>query len=330
MTHVLLQPAGSAEAREHYQKTVASPRSLREIDPFLKPESRAELAEIYGETPAAVWGVTAGDGNRNRTKWERVRRGDIVLFTGGGRAFASATVTLSLHNRALANHLWGPNGDGDTWEYLYFLSEVRPESITYGQLATVVPYSSGQDYVVLGFTVLDEAQSANVLDAFNLGSRTYDDPISEDAYADLVKEMAFDPDEAIDEPTRARRRKEQGKLRAYLFGQSKQGSCGLCGRLLPVELLVAAHIKKRSQCSVEERLDYQHIVLAMCRLGCDDLYERGFIGVSEGRVQISTQLPRPAGLLDLVALLDGRQVAAWSPQTAPYFTWHSTNTYRAN
>lgn len=30
-------------------------------------------------------------------------------------------------------------------------------------------------------------------------------------------------------------------------------------------------------------MDYQNIVTAMCKIGCDDLYEKGYIGVCNGK-----------------------------------------------
>jgi len=60
-------------------------------------------------------------------------------------------------------------------------------------------------------------------------------------------------------------------------------SCSLCGQLLPVELLVAAHIKPRSECSRRERLDFENIVFGVCVLGCDALYEKGLYQCSPWR-----------------------------------------------
>jgi hypothetical protein len=77
-------------------------------------------------------------------------------------------------------------------------------------------------------------------------------------------------------------RVEQGFLRHQLFGDVEEGSCSLCGRRLPTSLLVAAHIKPRSECSRCERLDSEHVVFSLCLLGCDALYERGLVGVRRG------------------------------------------------
>jgi hypothetical protein len=71
-----------------------------------------------------------------------------VLFCGQGKVFASATLRYRIQNRTLALSLWGSDKDGQTWEYVYFVGELRDQNITYAQLASVLRYSP--DFVVLG------------------------------------------------------------------------------------------------------------------------------------------------------------------------------------
>ena len=58
-------------------------------------------------------------------------------------------------------------------------------------------------------------------------------------------------------------RREQSALRAVLFEDSTETQCALCLKVIPVELMVAAHIKPRSQCTESERLD-PAVVMPMC------------------------------------------------------------------
>jgi hypothetical protein len=58
----------------------------------------------------------------------------------------------------------------------------------------------------------------------------------------------------LDRECSAQGRVEQSFLRKGLFRGAETSSCSLCGQLLPIELLVAAHIKPRSECSRQERL----------------------------------------------------------------------------
>jgi hypothetical protein len=117
-------------------------------------------------------------------------------------------------------------------------------------------------------------------------------------------------------------RVEQSYLRHALFGEEEQAVCSLCDRQLPLGLLVAAHLKARSECSKRERLDVKNIVLGMCLLGCDALYEQGLIAVSEeGRILISGAQSCPA-INAVLRGLRGRSCNGWSEGRARYFKWH--------
>jgi len=163
---VILQPAGGSEAADHYSRTVKNPIRLSSILEFLEESDADALAVQYPTGWTRVWGVTPGGSAVNRSKWLQFAEGDRVLFCGQGKVFASASLRYRVRNRALALNLWGSDKDGQTWEYIYFVGELRDQNITYAQLATVLRYSP--DFVVLGVNILDEDKSAAILDAFDL------------------------------------------------------------------------------------------------------------------------------------------------------------------
>ena len=151
---------------DHYAKTITSPIRLSSILRFLEERDADELAARYPTGWTRVWGVTPGLSGVNRAKWLQFAEGDRVLFCGHGKVFASASLRYRVRNRALALNLWGSDKDGQTWEYVYFVGDLRDQNITYAQLATVLRYSP--DFVVLGVKILDEDKSAAILDAFDL------------------------------------------------------------------------------------------------------------------------------------------------------------------
>lgn len=53
-----------------------------------------------------------------------------MLFCGQGKVFASASLRYRVRNRALALNLWRSTKDGQTWEYVYFVGELRDQNIT--------------------------------------------------------------------------------------------------------------------------------------------------------------------------------------------------------
>ena len=66
---------------------------------------------------------------------------------------------------------------------------------------------------------------------------------------------------------------EQSFWRREFLKDRQNGQCSLCGRLFPVDFLVMAHIKRRAECSHEERLD-PYNVIPMCLFGCDACLRR--------------------------------------------------------
>ena len=166
-TRVILQPAGGPGAADHYTRTIRNPIRLSSMLEFLEESDADALAVQYPTGWIRVWGVTPGASGVNRAKWLQFAKGDRVLFCGQGKVFASASLRYRVRNRPLALNLWGSDKDGQTWEYVYFVGELRDQSITYAQLATVLQFSP--DFAVLGVNILDEDKSAAVLEAFDLG-----------------------------------------------------------------------------------------------------------------------------------------------------------------
>jgi hypothetical protein len=87
----------------------------------------------------------------------------------------------------------------------------------------------------------------------------------------------------LDRDSTAKSRKEQSFLRAYLLSNLSTGSCVICKHHFPFDMLVAAHLKKRAECTTEEKKDFGNVAALMCKTGCDDLYENGYISVQGGR-----------------------------------------------
>ena len=88
MTNLILQPAGNADSREHYQDTVKSLVRIKDI----------ELQVNYWGSP--TW---------------------TFFFFSRSADFCGATTTFKSQNERLARH-HGMSAKGDTWECMYFMS----------------------------------------------------------------------------------------------------------------------------------------------------------------------------------------------------------------
>lgn len=322
MNRVILQPTGNRDAREHYDDTILNPVSLKVIEKYLSDKEFKEIENIYPNGEALVWGVTRGKNNVNFNKWDKIQTGDISFFARNKEIFSSAIVTMKLHNRNLARDLWGEDNEGRTWECVYFLDELKKQSISYETFNRVVGYASKN--VIQGFSVLDEEKSEKILSYFDLGSDEYFSEITEQEFEKAT--LSFNVD-SLDREAKTKIRVEQGFLRDKLFRNKKTDTCGICGRLFPIEFLVAAHIKKRSLCNDDEKLDYKNIVMPMCKFGCDDLYEKGYITVISGNVIINKKFKVTEEMKKYLADIENRLCMYWNNSTQRYFEWHQQHHY---
>jgi hypothetical protein len=138
----------------------------------------------------------------------------------------------------------------------------------------------------------------------------------------------IDGRESLDAVSTAVTRKEQGYLRDKLLGSAPTGQCGICRKDLPVRFLVAAHIKKRAECTDQEKADIPSIAMPMCLMGCDALYEAGYVTVDNGHVQV-TPVTHPV-LIKTLRSLAGNSCPYWNSNTEKYFRWHKQNKFIKN
>ncbi|WP_433581274.1 HNH endonuclease [Paenibacillus amylolyticus] len=318
MSKVILQPSGNKDAREHYENTIQNPVPIHLLSEYLSEETIYQLKTFYPDGSVPTWGVTPGKNNVNVPKWGKIQTGDVTVFSANGHIFASGVVVLKVQHKELASRLWGYDKSGQTWEYVYFLDEIKEHGIPYIEFNRAVGYADS--YIIQGFNVMREELSERMLSSFNLKSEIYLPDVSEEEYEQEI--LHFEGNDSLDTHRSGKGRKEQSFLRKQLFKNKKFGVCGICGKEYPVDLLVAAHIKKRSKCSREERLDYKNIVIPMCKFGCDDLFEKGYITVCNGKVERNPKKFYTPHLLEKVVLIENNDCLHWNENTQVYFDWH--------
>lgn len=140
-----------------------------------------------------------------------------------------------------------------------------------------------------------------------------------------ISELMGDFSGGTDRVSSGTTRREQSALRQRLLRQRLRAPCGICGRTLSEELLWAAHIKPRKNCSEKQRLDVNVAMLA-CVLGCDALYGKGIIYVDEaGIIRANGSHITEKDLISFVEGLEGRPAGAFSERSKAYFDWHRKN-----
>jgi hypothetical protein len=137
----------------------------------------------------------------------------------------------------------------------------------------------------------------------------------------VVKRRFKLPEDAdTDRDVLARARKEQDKLRDFLLDGRTKAQCDLCGRMLPAKLVVAAHIVPRHDLDHDQRVQFDRIAMIACQLGCDRLFELGYLtvdgeGIVEARFADGDLLPSVEGVA-------GRRCTAHNGLTAGAFAAH--------
>lgn len=320
MPRVIVQPARNAESVKNYAKTVERPISLSTTGRHLGAQDQAELTRLHPAGGVPVWGTTAGENGQMETRWNRVSTGDIVLFTGRNEVFKVATVTHKFRSAGLADELWEKkvtaNNRNASWEFMYSFNQPVEASISYDQIKRAL---NGLPFPTREFSVLNEDQSDRILAYLESVSSTPPPLPSPAATRRVVREF-----DEMESEYRAKRRVEQSYLRQYLLSGAK-GECWLCGRIFAAEFLVAAHIKKRSQCTAEEKADIPAIAMLACKFGCDEVYERGMVVVGQqGKIAATRRLADPSARTYVEEHLKGRCIANWADKSPShrYFSEH--------
>lgn len=142
--------------------------------------------------------------------------------------------------------------------------------------------------------------------------------------SELAKVLQADLDQ-LDAQRLVLTRLEQSAVRCIILDGRVSAPCAFCGRTLPVSMIVAAHIKPRSACTLEEKKQVAANVLALCQLGCDSLFENGYIEVVEGCIALGQTKPLTTSLSKFTENLIGRRVNSWNAEQERYFEWRRSN-----
>lgn len=131
----------------------------------------------------------------------------------------------------------------------------------------------------------------------------------------------------LDAPRAGSKRVEQAFLRRVLLGGRADGACTFCGRQLPAGLLVAAHVRPRAGMTRDERLRFRQAAVLACRLGCDALWEDGWITADEDlRLTVATGASHD--LVEHLAGLAGRLCPALAAADPAHLHHHRRERFR--
>ena len=313
MNKIILQPAGSPSARSHYIDTIENPVDINLIAEYVDEIDLGILKQIYANK-VYVWGVTPGTKLVNKNKWGKIEKGDTALFAWENHINASATVTYKIHNSDLALELRGLDYEKDeTWEYIFFVDEIKKLNIPYPIFNKAVGYED--NYIIRSFNVLDEDKSSKIFESFDLISNIYLPEINEYEYDQNSIEL-----EELDTKRETLTRKEQSYLRKKIFNYRTISKCSICDKKINIEFLVCAHIKKRSKCNDEEKRNINNVT-PICKFGCDELFERGYIAVENGKIKVIKN-SNTEFVNNYLNKIDSKICNVYNESNEQFFKWH--------
>ena len=314
---IAFQPNADSIENGNFEKTVKKCVSQSIIKQYLPSPKMKEIKRIYDTQDIAVWGVEDGKNEVIKKKYDKLSAGDIIFFYKEQNLYCKAVVTYKVENARLANALWNE----EKLKNIYFLTDVEPCSVPI-EIINEAIYSEKNQSAIREFEVLDSNQSEVLLNKLELDIEDHLKGITKEDYHKIVE---LKIDKPLDTMAKRASRVEQAYLRGLLFDKKLYEKCACCGNLYAVSHLFAAHIKKRSHCNTEEKLDSQ-IVMPMCKFGCDTLYEDGYLSVDINgyfirldKVSKKIITPHVEGILEK---LNGRKCSYWNDNTVKYFAWH--------
>ena len=145
------------------------------------------------------------------------------------------------------------------------------------------------------------------------------DSSSIDTYELYLRRLRALLDAGTDETREQTARKEQHILQEWLFKDKTHENCAICGQEFSVKTLVTAHKKPRSDCNDAERLD-PYIVMPLCLMGCDYLYENMYIYIDGVEIKSGLSFSNARAESSFIEKLVGRKVnSKWLLGNQSYF-----------
>lgn len=311
MARVAYQPCSDPKAQKNLQTTILNPVLLSDIEDLLSSDVKQKLESAYPDGRLFIWGLAS---TKTIKAWSELEPGDVAIFNTKTVVSVSACFLLRMNSRELALRLWGweDESKATTWENIYFVRDVRHHAIDFKQVRAQLTYNRDREFF---------RYSASHSDAI---FRLYPE-ISRQANSSGVALHTAKQEiqlEATEGSANVSTRLEHRYIVQHLFQGKETGYCCICHKEYPRHLLVAAHIKKRSVCTLEEKLDVENIALPMCRLGCDPLFEFGYLSVKNGIVTKHPSQKITAGIKEHLESVIGKTVLGWSRKNRKYFDWH--------
>lgn len=109
-----------------------------------------------------MWGATPGKSNIAR--WGNLKPNDFILAYSQGKFHYFGQVFGKTHNRLLGKEVWGERKDGETWEYVYFIKNLKKIEIDKENFSTFFGYK--RNFTPQGFSNINTNSLNRILAEF--------------------------------------------------------------------------------------------------------------------------------------------------------------------
>lgn len=168
MSSIFLAPRSNETSHQNFASTIEEGVAYSLVEPYL---SETDKQTLSGSPTLKVWGCK----EKLRSRWERMKPGDYVLFYAKGRFNYSARVVLPTFNEALGRVLWPNSKTGEPWSCLFFIDQVQETQIPIKSLQGFAGYEPTWTRVQ-GFMKLNKAGTEAIIEQFGSIEAFIDQP----------------------------------------------------------------------------------------------------------------------------------------------------------
>ena len=160
---VHIVPCGDKYARKHHAKTIEKLVPREEIILF---ENDKQLTSTLKDDAYACWGVTNAKNNSNYKNWQTMQKDDICIMYRDKTFFSCGKITAKFKNKEFSEYLWGSKEDGQLWENMFLIDEIKEINVPLDVLKKVMGYK--EKFFIQGYTTFDNESSEKIVAAFQI------------------------------------------------------------------------------------------------------------------------------------------------------------------
>ncbi len=317
---LLLFPTSSKLKYINYVQTIEYSLNINEIIEICDKKNVKILKEIKSKS-IHLWGVPDGHNNKDLENWKKSKVGDNCLFYRDKKFFSKSKIILKLVDENIASRFLVKTTKGDLSKNIFILEPSSEISITNYRFNKALNKTNSP----LNSFKIENIKNRNLLKELGISNLKTMTGRREDFYQSRLHEL-----EKLDGiKSQAKIRLEQDIFSEFLFSDCSNSKCAICSRSYPNSIMVAGHIKKRSLSSDIERRNLNN-VMPVCKMGCDDLFERGYIYINKkGRIKRNNEKEVTSDLKQYLDIIVDKKSWFFNKNNAIFFDQHR-NLFQSN